>query len=289
MHCPWLHFFLLFLFVVSLHLHHTLWRTSRGIIPASVVSKWHRKLKDPPYLSPLLFSVNYYDSFISSPSHLVLSAIRIPVQWCPPTVQRSRKSFCLSRWRYKNPNRFLFGLLLFYQTSSVVSLPGTNYALIQEPSMDTFRQQSLQRTVISQTTSPFDVESHSIALDANNVQPETSLCWEPLCFISDTDSTSFVIYTGSNRVIVKGAKLLHGFQACSGGVKGVGGNPVSILGKGSCRINLRADNDSSDSIDMHGAVYVPTSPFNLLPPQQFFSNLKKSNYEVEWFKNNDRR
>ena len=106
---------------------------------------------------------------------MVISAIRIPVQWCPPTVQQSCKAFRLSSRRYKTPNRFLFGSLLFYQASSVVSLPGTNYALIQEPSMDTFCQQSLQRTVISQTTSPFDVESHSIALDANDVQPEPPL------------------------------------------------------------------------------------------------------------------
>ena len=112
MYCPWLHFFLLFLFVVSLHLHRTLWRTSREIIPASVVSKRHRKLKHSTYLSPLLFSVNYYDAFISSSSHLVLSAIRIPVQWCPPTVQRSRKSFCLSRRATKIQIEFF--LVYFY-------------------------------------------------------------------------------------------------------------------------------------------------------------------------------
>ena len=110
---PWLHFFLLFLFVASLHLHRTLWKTSREIIPASVFYMRHRKLKDPPYLSPLLFSVNYYDAFILSPSHLVLSAICIPVQWCPLTVQRSCKAFRLSRRRYKTPNQFLFGLPFF--------------------------------------------------------------------------------------------------------------------------------------------------------------------------------
>ena len=174
-HCPWLHFFLLFLFVVSLHLHRTFWRTSREIIPASIVSNRHQKLKYPSYLSPLLLSVDYHDAFIF-PSRLFLSAIRISVQWCPPTVQQSRKALRLSRRRYKTPNRVLFGLLLFHQASSVVSLPGTNYALIQELLMDTFRQQSLQRTVIYQTTSPFDVESHSIALDANDVDPEPSLC-----------------------------------------------------------------------------------------------------------------
>ena len=59
--------------------------------------------------------------------------------------------------------------------------------------MDTFRQQYLQRTVISQTRSPFDVESHSIALDANNMQPEPSLRRGPFCFVADTNSTSFII------------------------------------------------------------------------------------------------
>ena len=191
---------------------------------------------------------------------MVLSAIRISIQWCPPTVQRSHKAFRLSRRRYKTPDRFLFGLILFYQASSVVLLTGTNYAIIQEPSMDTFCQQSLQRTVISQTTSPFDVESHSIALDTNDVQPEPSLCQEPFCFVTDTDNTSLVIDTGANWVIVKDAKLLHNFQACSGSVKGIGGNPVSILGKGSCRINFRSDDDLSVSIEMHDDVYVPRPP-----------------------------
>ena len=171
MHCPWIHFCLLFMFVVSsrlfmffvssrlrsidllqkfrigpvswqgptpdtakimvsLCLHWTSWRTLMEIFPTSVVSKRHRKLKGTPYLSPLLFSANYYDDFIFS-YHLVLSAICIPIQWCPPDIQRSHKAFRLYRWRYKTPCRVIFGLLLFCQASFVVSLPGTNYALIQ--------------------------------------------------------------------------------------------------------------------------------------------------------------
>ena len=143
--------------------------------------------------------------------------------------------------------------------------------------------------MISQTTSPFNVDSNSVALDADNVQPESSLCREPFCFITNTVSTSFFIDTGANRVIVKDAKLLHGFQACSGGVKGVVGNHVSILGKVLCRVNLRADDDLSESIEMHDAVYMPTSPFNILFPQLLVSNLKKKNYKVEWFNHDDRR
>ena len=171
----------------------------------------------------------------------------------------------------------IFGLLLFCQSSSVVSLPGTKYALIQESLLDTFRKRSLQRTVISQTTSPFNVDLNSIALNADDVQPEPSLCQEPFYFIYDTNSTSFVINTGANRVIVKDIKLLHNFQACSGGVKEVGGNSVSILGKRPCRVNFRANNDFSESIEMHDAVYVPKYPFNILPPQRIVSNLKNNN------------
>ena len=72
-------------------------------------------------------------------------------------------------------------------------------------------------------------------------------------------------------------------------MKGVGGNHVSILGKGSCRVNLRAENDLFDSFEMHNYVYVPTSPFNLLPHQLLVLNLKKNNYRVEWSKHDYRR
>ena len=154
--------------------------------------------------------------------------------------------------------------------------------------MDTFRQWLLQWTVIYQTTVTFNVDSNSIVLKADDVQPEPSLCQEPFCSIADTYSTSFFLDTRANWVIVKYAKLLHNFQACSGGVKGVGGNPIFILGKGLCRVNLRSDNDLSDSIEMHDTVYVPTSLLNLLPPQLLVLNLKKKNYKVEWFKHDDR-
>ena len=52
---------------------------------------------------------------------------------------------------------------------------------------------------------------------------------------------------------------------------------------------MRADDDLSDYIEMHDAVYFPTTPINLLPPQLLVSNLKKSNYGVEWFKHDDLR
>ena len=51
-----------------------------------------------------------------------------------------------------------------------------------------------------------------------------------------------------------------------------------------CWVNLRADDDSFDTIEMHDAVYMPMSPFNIIPPQLLVSNLNNINYKMEWFK-----
>ena len=92
MHCPWLHFYLLFMFVVSSRLRSIVLAGSNsfhnkgngvplpspenvedveGDYSCPCFSNKCQKLKDPLYLSPLLFSVNYHDAFILS-SHLVL-------------------------------------------------------------------------------------------------------------------------------------------------------------------------------------------------------------------------
>ena len=130
----------------------------------------------------MLFSVKYYNAFISS-SHLVLSDIRIPIQWCPTTVQRSCKGFILSCRRFITPWQVLFGFIFFGQASYIVSLPGTNYAIVKESSLDTFCQGLLQRSVIYQTTA--DVDSNSTAIDVDTVQPDFHLHNKPFCLIDD--------------------------------------------------------------------------------------------------------
>ena len=70
-------------------------------------------------------------------------------------------------------------------------------------------------------------------------------------------------------------------------MKGVGGNNVSVIGKRSCRVNMRANDDLSDSIEIHNAVYMSTSPFDILPSQLHVSNLNNNNYKVELFKHDN--
>jgi hypothetical protein len=40
-----------------------------------------------------------------------------------------------------------------------------------------------------------------------------------------------------------------------------------LSGIGTIRLNLKLDNGAIDVITIRDAVYIPTSPFNLLPPQ----------------------
>jgi hypothetical protein len=56
----------------------------------------------------------------------------------------------------------IFLSLLFLAPSAVYSLPGSSHALVLESSMDSFRQGSLQQTVIS--NSVLDATGNNIAL-----------------------------------------------------------------------------------------------------------------------------
>jgi hypothetical protein len=102
----------------------------------------------------------------------------------------------------------------------------------------------------------------------------------PYCFIADTDSVPYVLDTGANRVILNDVKLLKEFQPCTGSVKGIGGDPVTLGGVGSLRLPLKSDDGKVNYVTVDDAVYVPTSPYNLVPPQILINKLKKQGYKV---------
>ena len=98
--------------------------------------------------------------------------------------------------------------------------------------------------------------------------------------MSDIDSIPYLIDTGANRIIVNDLKLLANFKSVRGGVKGVRGTAVLIYGIGALSMSLQADDGSVDKISIEGAVYVPSSPFNLIPPQLLVLILKSHDYSV---------
>jgi hypothetical protein len=87
-------------------------------------------------------------------------------------------------------------------------------------------------------------------------------------------SLAACVNTGANRFIVNDQSLFTTFKPCSGVVKGIGGNPLPLTGVGTVKLNLK-----SDTITIQDAVYLPTSPFNLLPPQLLLRQLKELQYK----------
>jgi hypothetical protein len=122
-----------------------------------------------------------------------------------------------------------------------------------------------------------------------NAELDANRWTTPYCFIADTDSIPYIVDSGANRVILNNAKLFKSFKAQRGAVKGVGGNPVSIIGTGTLEQSLQSDEGIVDKIEIDNAVYVPSSPYNLIPPQLLINQLKRVHYDVEHAKHDDRK
>jgi hypothetical protein len=165
------------------------------------------------------------------------------------------------------------GLFFFCQTTTVYALPGNSHALISEPSLDASRQESLRETVINNAVPRLDAAP---PLPPSAPTPDLgSLSCDPHCFVVDTDSHMFLIDSGANAVIVNDVKLLSDFHSSTGGVKGIGGLPIALKGSGQCDVPLHFDDGSTHTATLP-AVYVPTSPYNILPPQLLVKQLKST-------------
>ena len=117
---------------------------------------------------------------------------------------------------------------------------------------------------------------------------QNGLSQQPYCFIADTDSVSYVMDTGANRIIVNDVKHLKGLIPSNDKVKGIGGSCVRIAGSGKLSLPLKSDDGKTTIIRKLNAVYVPTSPFNLIPPQILIKEMKRQRFQVHYFKHDDK-
>jgi hypothetical protein len=83
----------------------------------------------------------------------------------------------------------------------------------------------------------------------------------------------FLVDSGANAVIVNDVTLLTDFHSSTGGVKGIGGLSIALKASGRCAVPLHFDDGSTHTVTMP-AVYVPTSPYNIVPPQLLVKELK---------------
>jgi hypothetical protein len=155
--------------------------------------------------------------------------------------------------------------------------------------LDSFRQHSLQQTIISNETigNVGDIVMSTNTDEASNAA-DVKLPNVPYSFVSDTDSREYMLDTGANRFIVNNPRFLSNFVAISGSVKGIGGVPTSILGQGKLTLKLESDDGKHDTITIADAVYVPTSPFNIISPQMLVELMRTEGYYLDYFKHNDK-
>jgi hypothetical protein len=185
-----------------------------------------------------------------------------------------------------------FFIFSFASVPRVYAIPGTNHAIVTaSSSLDQHRQHNYVNTIINSVVAANSDPDEVTALSGTTTasQPDAKLKKLPYCFIADTDSVAYVLDTGANHLILNNAKLFIHFKASNGRVKGIGGDPVQILGTGSVRIPLKFDDGKVDYVFFDDAVYVPTSSYNLLPPQILHGKLKTQGYDVDDSRHNESR
>jgi hypothetical protein len=227
--CPWQIYTILYTFLFYVYYPRRFWRLFFPPRPP-------RRNLDPPnyiFVPPALFSVSIFDAVVN-PSSMVLSAIRIPIQWNRPQIQhtlKDRKRVRILR-RPLTLNRLLWLPLLLFSFAYVpriYAIPGTNHALVTGgSSLDRHQQHNYVDTMINAAVTANSDPDEPIALDGTTLAPEPNAKLKklPYCFIADTDSVAYVLDTGANRLIINNAKIFEKFTASNGRVKGIGGDPV---------------------------------------------------------------
>ena len=111
---------------------------------------------------------------------------------------------------------------------------------------------------------------------------------EPYCFIADTDSVSFVVDSGSYRIIVNDASLLSDLTITNANFKGIEGSPVRIKDVGKLKISLKSDSGKVSTVNNLDVVLVPSSPYNLIPPQLLVTQMKARGFSIKYLHHSDK-
>ena len=244
------------------------------------------RIQRTPLYSPLIPSASYLHTLVGN-NEFSLACVNIPIQHATPQAQQIHKNHQRTRIKYAlNPRKILYALLLAVLQSNtshrVYALPDTNHAMINEPSKDIARQRAYVDTIIKNIAQQHHENNahtiHSTTPDRNT--DNTTMQNTPHCFVTDTDSCTYLLDSGANRFIVNDAKMLHHFTITKASVKGISGTSAAIQGIGKLQLSLKSDDNRKTIINVN-AVFVPSSPYNIIPPQLLILALKDNEYEVE--------
>ena len=269
---------------------------ARPSLRGSVKRKGRRRIDRGTPAVP--FSTDIRDAFIGN-SHVVLSAVTLPLQHCQAKIQKTFRQFKLTTRYITKRQRgrkfwFLIMLASFFitgvhsnsgakGTEETYRLPGSNHAIIAGmASNDLTRQHSYVDTVINASTQ-VGVPHVITNTDPRMVSRED----HPRCFVADTDSVRFVLDTGANHTIVNDARHVYGYEPTRGKVKGINGKPTTSSGRGFIDIPLKSKDGRISLVEGVPVVHIPSCPHNLLPPQVLIKEMKARRFQVRHFKHDD--
>ena len=72
-------------------------------------------------------------------------------------------------------------------------------------------------------------------------------------------------------------------------IKGIGGSPVQVTGGGKLNLTLQSDGGQVSQINNLDAVLVPSSPYNLIPPQLLVAQMKNRGFLIEKFYHDEKQ
>ena len=110
---------------------------------------------------------------------------------------------------------------------------------------------------------------------------------QPYYFIVDTDSTPYAIDTGANMIIANDAKYLTELNPSSDKIKGIESRGVRIAGTGKLSFLLKSNQGRADIVRNLDGIYVPSSPYNLIPPQVLTKQMRKQGFKIKYFHHDD--
>ena len=142
-------------------------------------------------------------------------------------MKRSNKIRRFSTLNHKlHYKRTFIAQFIYAQAATVYSLPETDHSLIQGESYNgSLRQRKYINTAIRNTTDSIsDLDNIANPFTAENAYPDANLCCTLFIFIDDTGSTSYVLGTGSNRIILNYVRQFKLFHPCKVNVKGIVGS-----------------------------------------------------------------
>ena len=259
------------------------------------------------------FSVAIQDTFLSRQNG-IMSAVILTSAGASPFLQRrikqrkfttrnahATKVYNCGRNHFKHILLWFLPFLFLNCAPQAYAIPGTNYAFLGgHQSNDLGRQNKYIKTIIdgfrrksdnddnpSCNSAEQNINNVATTTPLTSVSPSTALKNEPFCFVVDTDSIPFILDTGANRIIVNDAKLLSCLSPSTTKVKGIEGHCIRIQGHGKISIPLRSDANEVDIIKDLDAVLLPSSPYNIIPPQLFINEMKRRNFEVSYSEHDD--